>query len=83
MHLLEQHRDIKVLFTDVVMPDMNGVALAQSARRLLPKLNVLLTSGYMSTALREQFGDALAQFDLVTKPYRLADVAKRLRTIAG
>ncbi|WP_229477056.1 hybrid sensor histidine kinase/response regulator [Massilia rubra] len=81
--LLEQHRDIKVLFTDVVMPDMNGVALAQAARQLLPHINILLTSGYMGAALREQFGVGLAQFDLVTKPYRLADVAKRLRTFSA
>ena len=83
MHLLRQHPDIKVLFTDVVMPDMNGVALAQAARQLAPEINILLTSGYMSGPLREQFGDALAQFELITKPYRLADVAKRLRTVAA
>ncbi|MDM5179956.1 PAS domain S-box protein [Massilia sp. DJPM01] len=79
MHLLQQHRDIKVLFTDVVMPDMNGVVLAQAARELAPEMKILLTSGYMSGPLREQFGDGLAQFELITKPYRLADVAKRLR----
>ncbi|MDQ1814246.1 PAS domain S-box protein [Massilia sp. CCM 9210] len=83
MHLLRQHPDIKVLFTDVVMPDMNGVALAQAARELMPEIKILLTSGYMSGPLREQFGEALAQFDLIAKPYRLADVAKRLRTVTS
>ncbi|ATQ78956.1 hybrid sensor histidine kinase/response regulator [Massilia violaceinigra] len=81
MHLLQQHPDIHVLFTDVVMPDMNGVVLAQAARELMPEMRILLTSGYMGGPLREQFGDALAQFELITKPYRLADVAKRLRTV--
>ncbi|HEX8613122.1 MAG TPA: PAS domain S-box protein [Telluria sp.] len=81
--LLGQHRDIKVLFTDVSMPEMNGVALAQAVRQMSPGINILLTSGYMSATLREQFGDALAQFDLVAKPYRLADIAKRLRSFAA
>ncbi|MFB9241195.1 PAS domain S-box protein [Massilia antarctica] len=83
IHLLQQHADIKVLFTDVVMPDMDGVALAQAARELVPGINILLTSGYMSGPLRERFGDALGQFDLITKPYRMADVAKRLRAVAS
>lgn len=83
LHLLRQHADIKVLFTDVVMPEMNGVALAQAARQLVPGINILLASGYMSGPLREQFGEALVQFDLIVKPYRLADVAKRLLSLAG
>ncbi|MDQ1918946.1 hybrid sensor histidine kinase/response regulator [Massilia pseudoviolaceinigra] len=83
MDLLRQHADIKVLFTDVVMPDMDGVALAQAARKLVPQINILLTSGYMSGPLRERFGDALGQFDLIVKPYRLADVATRLRAVSG
>lgn len=83
MHLLQQHGDINILFTDVVMPDMNGVALAQAAREYVPGIKILLTSGYMSDALREQFGEPLVQFDLIAKPYRLADVAKRLLTLTA
>jgi PAS domain S-box-containing protein len=79
IELLKQHGDIKILFSDVVMPDMDGVSLGLSARQLLPGLKVILASGYMSSSLREQFGDALNQFDIIMKPYRLPDLVKKLR----
>jgi PAS domain S-box-containing protein len=76
--LLRQNTDIKVLFSDVVMPGMDGVALANAARALMPDLKIVLASGYMSGSLRERFGDALESFDLIAKPYRLPDLVKRL-----
>ncbi|PMU84621.1 response regulator, partial [Pseudomonas sp. GP01-A4] len=37
-----------VVFSDVVMPGMNGVALAKLIRQEYPDLPVVLTSGYSS-----------------------------------
>lgn len=78
LNLLKQNTDIKVLFTDVVMPGMDGVALANAARELMPDLKIVLASGYMSGSLREKFGDSLESFELIAKPYRLPDLVKRL-----
>jgi PAS domain S-box-containing protein len=78
LSILERHTDIRMLFTDVVMPNLDGVALAQAAQKRIPGLKVLLTSGYMSNTLREQFGDALSAFDLIGKPYRVQDLKKIL-----
>jgi PAS domain S-box-containing protein len=78
LDILGQNGDIKVLFSDVVMPDMHGVALATAAKVLLPDLKIILASGYMSASLRDQFGDALGDIDVIAKPYRLSDLVKRL-----
>jgi DNA-binding LytR/AlgR family response regulator len=62
------------------MPNgMNGVELAREARRLNKGIKVLLTSGYAGNVL-EQHG-ALDEFPIIDKPYRLADLAWRLRSI--
>ena len=45
--ILKAHPEIKVLFTDVRLPGMNGEELAHEARRLRPDLYVVLTSGYV------------------------------------
>ena len=49
-HALEElepsTRCFDVVFTDVVMPDMTGLELAQEIRRHHPDLPVVLTSGY-------------------------------------
>ena len=47
MTILKAHPEIKVLFTDVRLPGMNGDELAHEARRLRPDLHVVLTSGYV------------------------------------
>ncbi len=66
-----------LVFTDIVMPGMTGVALAQTIRREFPNLPVLLTTGYSDRALDE---DSRA-FELVRKPYRRADLSARIKTL--
>ena len=68
-----------VLFTDVVMPGgMNGWELAERAREIRPGLKVLLTSGYALETLAER-GRLPAGAIILNKPYRKAELAKRLR----
>jgi PAS domain S-box-containing protein len=79
--LLEQHPDIDLLFTDVVMPGgINGRELAEFAIRLRPKLKVLFTSGYSADAVVSQ-GRLNRGVNLLSKPYRRRDLAVRVRSI--
>ncbi|CAN5345251.1 hypothetical protein BH10PSE14_BH10PSE14_44060 [soil metagenome] len=72
---------IDLLFTDVIMPGgMNGPALAEAARVVLPALRVLYTSGYTEKVfVRQAQLDADAQ--LLSKPYALADLARKVRAV--
>ena len=78
--LLDQHPDVELLFSDIVMPGMNGVALAQAARLRNPDLKVMLATGYVGATLLEQFGSAIEQFDVIAKPYRFPDLLKKLHS---
>ncbi len=51
LRLLGAHSEIELLFTDVVMPDVNGRKLADEARRRRPDLKVLFTTGYTRNAV--------------------------------
>jgi PAS domain S-box-containing protein len=64
-----------VVFSDVVMPGMNGVALAKTIRRDYPDLPVVLTSGY-SSVLVESVPDG---FELLHKPYSVEQLSRVLR----
>ncbi|MBX3251525.1 MAG: response regulator [Myxococcales bacterium] len=56
-----------VLLSDVVMPRLNGVVLAERIRRARPEIGVVLTSGHGEhAALADAFGDERAVF--VQKP---------------
>ena len=63
-----------VVFTDVVMPGMTGIELAQEIRRHYPDLPVVLTSGY-SHALSENGSDGL---ELLQKPYSVEQLSRVL-----
>jgi DNA-binding LytR/AlgR family response regulator len=68
-----------LLFTDVVMPGgMNGMQLAKEARRIAPALKVLFTSGYPQEALASR-GQVDPDALILTKPYRKAELARRVR----
>jgi two-component system NtrC family sensor kinase len=67
-----------VVFSDVVMPGMNGVDLGREIRRRHGDLPVVLTSGY-SHVLATNNG---AGFELLQKPYSVEQLARVLRKIA-
>ena len=81
LSLLKTGVPVDLLFTDVVLPHgMNGVELAEKARELRPDLKVLFTSGYAEKAIEQR--DSLGvEHELISKPYRRAELAERLRQI--
>ena len=64
-----------LVFSDVVMPGINGVELAQTIRARWPDLPVVLTSGY-SHVLAEQGSHG---FELLRKPYAIDGLTGILR----
>lgn len=68
-----------VVFSDVIMPGMNGIDLAQEIRRRHPDLPVVLTSGY-SSVLAE---GGTHGFQLLHKPYSVEQMSRVLGKAAG
>ena len=64
-----------LVFSDIIMPGMNGVELANTIRERYPGLPVVLTSGY-SNVLAET---AHRGFELVQKPYSVEVLSRTLR----
>jgi PAS domain S-box-containing protein len=73
-------REIDLLVTDVVMPNMNGRELAEVAARELPGLPVLYTSGYAADEL-DQRGIEHGEVALLEKPFRPHALARKIREL--
>jgi CheY-like chemotaxis protein len=78
--LLEAHPDVKVLLTDVVMPEMNGRKLAEEALKRWPDLKVLYTTGYTRSAIVHN-GVLDPDVELLVKPFTIEALAQKLDEI--
>ncbi len=77
---LDRVTDVKLLFTDVVMPDINGKKLADEAVRRRPGLKVLFTTGYTPNAVVH--GGVLdTGVNFISKPFTLDQLAAKVRAV--
>ena len=77
LELLEAHPEIRLVFTDIVLPgNFGGVELAREVRRRRPELALLFTSGYASGAIHrlEKLPGVL-----IDKPYHRETLAAAVR----
>jgi len=72
-------RDISLLLTDVVMPEMNGPALARRLMITRPDLAVLFISGYADVTV-EIDGDHSA-VGFLSKPFQASTLVGRVRSL--
>ncbi|MET0969595.1 MAG: ATP-binding protein [Tardiphaga sp.] len=78
--LLRMHPDIAMMFTDVIMPEVNGARLAEQARKLRPDLRVLFTTGYTRNAVVHN-GVLDPGVDLLGKPFSIDQLAMKVREV--
>ena len=75
--LLAEQR-IDLLLTDVGLPGMNGRQLADQAREMRPELKILFITGYAESVVMAE-GFLLPGMDMITKPFDLDNLARRVR----
>lgn len=68
-----------LLITDIVMPNVDGIALALKATQLYPDLRVVMISGYAQERLRAHNLETLAH-QIIPKPFALEDLAEAVCT---
>ncbi len=72
---LADQRSVDIVFSDFMMPGMNGIELAQEIRRRRPNLPVLLTSGFADAARRSA---GAQRIKIISKPYRMDELRDAL-----
>ena len=80
LKMIEAGQKLDLLFTDIVMPDMNGRQLADAALKLAPKLKVLFTTGYTRNAVVHN-GVLDPGTAYLHKPFTLEQLAAKVRSV--
>ena len=71
---------IDMLLTDVILPGMSGVKLAESLAPAHPKMRVLYVSGYTADAIVHHGGQG-PNFAFLSKPFSLSSLARKIRSV--
>jgi two-component system OmpR family response regulator len=72
-----------ILVSDIVMPDFDGIRLAQAVRKEFPNCKVILMSGNPAWKNHGDFhGSGLDDFTLLTKPFRLSQLLRLVKSEA-
>jgi len=78
--ILSDTPGVRLLFTDVVMPEMNGKKLVEEALKKRPDLKVLFTTGYTRNAVVHS-GVLDPGVNLISKPFTIQQLASKVRAV--
>jgi CheY-like chemotaxis protein len=78
--LVNRHPEIALVFTDIVMPEINGRQLADRALALRPELKILFTTGFTRNAVVHN-GVLDHGVDFIAKPFTVDSLAAKLREV--
>jgi two-component system cell cycle sensor histidine kinase/response regulator CckA len=76
LEALKDDGEFDLVVSDVVMPTMDGPAMAREIRKISPKLPVLFMSGYAEEQLRREID--LEGMHFISKPFSVQQIAAKV-----
>lgn len=77
-HFKNHHAEYDLLFTDYLMPELNGIELAQKIREIDSEIPIILSTGNRDEIGQEEFHYFTR---ILKKPQRLEEIAKELQSV--
>ena len=79
MKLIDAGEEFDLLLTDIVMPEMDGIELAQKVAIAAPGLRVMFITGFSAVTLRA--GKEMPNAKVLSKPFHLRDLVMEVDRI--
>ncbi len=70
-----------LLLSDIVMPEMDGIELAQHCAKVSPDTQVMFITGFAAVTLRAE--DQVPQAKMLSKPFHLKDLVREVDSMFG
>lgn len=78
VEILQRNADLHLLFSDIVMPGMSGLELANTALEIIPEIQIILATGYTAEMVEKQ-QEYSSKFTIISKPYKISEIVQRLQ----
>ena len=78
---LLENQTFDLLLSDIVMPEMDGIELAQRAGELAPDMRVMFITGFAAVTLKA--GKQVPQARVLSKPFHLRDLVLEVDRLFG
>ena len=78
LRCLEANPGVRLVFTDIVMPEMGGEQLAAEVRDRFPHVRLLFTTGFRGNAAAQN-GRLQDGREVIAKPFTVEQLARRVR----
>ena len=75
--------EICLVLSDVMMPELNGVEMAQKILVIRPDTKILLMTGYTNETDRLQGQFGIAEVPIIRKPFLASNLLQKIRSILG
>lgn len=72
-----------LMLTDIVMPGLDGLALAETAGRINPRMTILMMTGFAAARDRVTQNGGKAPLDIITKPFSLKQICSAVDSALG
>jgi len=79
LEIVKNMKHLDLLFTDIIMPSMNGKVLSEMVKNIFPDTEILFTSGYTDELLEMKDSDENVNF--LVKPYSTEDLARIIKQV--
>ena len=73
---LLEHESFDLLLTDIVMPELDGIELAQRASAMYPMMRVMFITGFAAVTLHN--GAMPPEAKVLSKPFHLRDLVNEV-----
>jgi two-component system, cell cycle response regulator CpdR len=70
--IVESGERFDLLLTDIVMPELDGIALAQKVSVIAPETRVMFITGFSAVSLKA--GQSMPNAKVLSKPFHLRDL---------
>lgn len=78
---LLENQEFDLLLSDIVMPEMDGIELAQRCAEVSPKTKVMFITGFAAVTLKAN--QEAPQAKVLSKPFHLKDLVMEVERVFG